>query len=288
MARLPHPPSDATFRGKLSASARRFLEQQEGATSAPELKAPTAPSSAPASLPPAPASSRAARPARNLEHDTYQRDLRWLDRRRRQLADDPRAPKAFTVIPRDVWRLTTACMGSRRATFLELGRVRNRAAIGALRSAAFAGGARGWSSSYAHRVLVLGIAFTALCKPSQRKGRFRYVLEGIPREALCALLRDPHSDHTPSVSALRGRHRDWGTVENGQIGYLDALEAVGFLTRVQRQRPPDFAPSCNQYWIVGHSAYLFGEALERSLRFIEEADDIARPLARGSPSSLHN
>lgn len=226
------------------------------------------------------------RPKPNRAHAQYQRDLRWLEKRRAELGARKGAPPAFAVIPREVWALCESCMGSQRATWLELMRTKNRAAIGALRKGAFAG-RRNWQSSYAHRLLVLGIGLTALYKPSARKGRFRHVIEGIPREALCALLRDPHTGHVPTVSAMRGVHRPGGNVENGQIGYLDALEAVGFLTRVQRQKPsrerPDIKPSCNQYWIVGHSAYLSAEALLYSLQLIEDADEIDRPFARGPP-----
>ncbi len=177
-------------------------------------------------------------------------------------------------------------MGSQRACWLELSKTRNRAAIGALRAAAF-GGRRTWRSAYAHRVYVLGLVLCALYRPSRRKGKFRHVIEGIPREALCALLRDPRTGHVPSLSALRGVHRPDGSLDNGQIGYLDALELAGFLTRVQRQKPsaahPDITPSCNQYWIVGHSAYLSAAGLVESLALIADADSIERPFSRGPP-----
>lgn len=181
-------------------------------------------------------------------------------------------------------------MGSQRALFFELSRERNRAAVGALRRSAFAGGVRDWQSSYAVHVLVLGLVLLRLCrrtKGERKRGRYPYNYEGIPRECLLELLKDPRNGHVPSMSALRGRHRPDASLETGQLGYLDALEAGGFLYRLQRQRPtrfrPDIKPTFNQYWIVGHSAYLSPEAIADVLQLIAESDELERPLSRGPP-----
>jgi hypothetical protein len=236
----------------------------------------------------------APRPARkNPEHARYQRDLHWLDKRRRELAGRPGAPRDFAVIPREVFALTQSCLGSQKALWLELSRLGNRAAAGALIRSGFGYGARGWSSSYARHVLVLGLGLCALYRTTHRKGRFSRLVDGIPIEALCALLRDPRTGHVPCAGTLSHRHhRPDGDLRNGQIGYLHALELTGFLSRLQRQKPsrerPDLVPSCNQYWIVSHSAYLGGDVLAWSLELIEEASKLASPLSRGPPAAAEN
>lgn len=236
----------------------------------------------------------APQPARrNPEHTRYQRDLAWLERRRRELAGREGAPRDFAIIPREVFALTQSCMGSQRALYLELCRLGNRAAAGALIRSGFGYGARGWSSSYARHVLVLGIGLCALYRTTHRKGRFSRLVDGIPIEGLCALLRDPRTGHVPCAGTLSHRHhRPDGDLRNGQIGYLHALELTGFLSRLQRQKPsrerPDILPSCNQYWIVSHSAYLGSDVLAWSLELIAEADKLVSSFSRGPPAAAEN
>lgn len=222
-------------------------------------------------------------------HKRYVESLRWQEARRAEFAQRPGAPDLFRVIPREVWELAARCMGSRRAAWYELCRCGNRAAVGAIRRAAF-GGRRGWPSSYALRVIVLALCELKISQPTRgKRGRWAYNFDGVPIDALRWLLRDPHSGRVPSKSAMSGRHRSNGDVDNGQIGYLRALEAVRFHRRFQRERPtrwnPDRKPSCNTYWIIGHSAYLFGAALVETLQLVSEADQLEQPLSRGPPAA---
>jgi hypothetical protein len=297
--KLPERSTKARFFAGLSADRRAFLESQgvlvdeSASDSAPIVPQGQNCSETTTRLTQAETTSapncRRPEPARNRDHERYQRDLRWLEKRRVELAAREGAPRDFQVIPREVWSLAESCMGSRRALYLELARLGNRAAAGALIRAAFGFGSRDWQSSYAIHVLVLGLALCALYRPTHRKGRFARLVDGIPIEALCALLRDPRTGHTPCAGTLSHRHhRPDGDLYNGQIGYLHALELTGFLSRLQRQKPsrerPDILPSCNQYWILAHSAYLFGDVLAWSLELIDEADSLSSPFApRGPP-----
>jgi hypothetical protein len=207
-------------------------------------------------------------------------DQRWLERRRAKFRA---AGHDSITFARAQWQESATMEGdpSGRAAWMYLARCKNRVAVGAIRRAAFAGG-RTWSNPRTIHIINLGLAIVANAAATRRKGKWRNCIEGVPREAFAKLLRNPHTLHVPSITALTGVHRSDGDLDNGQIGYLTALERAGLLYRQQLRRCAD-DPSCNLYWVASHSAYVGGDQLAELLQLIEDSYTLERPPSRAPP-----
>ena len=120
----------------------------------------------------------------------------------------------------------------------------------------YGGKERTYHDLRARRVVGLGALFVGTARRTNRKGRWRYLVEGIPRTLIQLMLRDPWSganelgdDGVPSCGALTGKWREDGA------GILTRLRSVGatyspdnaglpkkFIT------PSGYQP--NQYWLL--------------------------------------
>lgn len=205
---------------------------------------------------------------------------RYREKLERRAAEWDAKPEATEELP--FWRgveqeLWIACkdimQGGAPAIKFHFGSVRNKAAIGAMRRAALCplpqgGTLRAWSDERARRIAAAAFALLKLGKHTARKGPWGPLVRGIPQEVLRLLLAYPDGTRVPSRTALAGRHRGpTSRSERGELGYLPALAAAGFLHR--QQWYPDaqpwelskhryfFAadgrkvvPQINRYWIV--------------------------------------
>lgn len=156
------------------------------------------------------------------------------------------------IIPRSVWVRVSALLadGSSRAVRIHLKQLRNKVLAGAIRHAALCGGKYPWSHPRARAVAALGIALLALAKRTRRRGRWEFLIKGIPQGALLALLRNPWTGDRPSRGALSGTHRTGVDWESGQVGWLRALEGAGAL--YCQQIPAAEAEPCE---LLGPSGY---------------------------------
>jgi len=232
--------------------------------------------------------ARARRSEQRAARDDRQRvrDEKWFERNRAALIEAGADPDC-TMIHAAVWRACWAIVDDRsgRAAWYELRKL-PASYRGALWRA-FAG--RTWASSRARRLVALAVGLYQIRRAARKKSRWRHFIAGLPREALVTLLREPSTNHTPSVSGLSGWHRDHANLENGQLGWLRTLEQVGIVYRMQeRQCAED--PTCNQYWLLdSHSPYTnddqrrFAFELARDSIFVERPDGArAPPLTRYS------
>lgn len=235
--------------------------------------------------------------ARAGYHERVQRELQRDGRRLRELQERlsltgaPRLiPRAIVVMCRTILADATGAAGK-----IYLRRCSNRVYAGAVATAAFvpcAGGCRyDWADSRARAIVALGCALQALSVPTRRRGCWTHVVRGVTQGALCALLANPFApERRPSRSALAGVHRSDASLDNGQLGYLRALQAAGALY-AQQLPSTDVAgfervwPSgytSNRYWLVTDRAD--GPDSERrraalhALRAL--ADSIVGPAAR--------
>jgi hypothetical protein len=228
-------------------------------------------------------SSPASRSSSLRKRRARKTDEEWIESRRRKLGPrSPTEPEAFTVvIARKTWRASWVRRGdhSGRAAWLSLCQAKNRAAAGAIRRAALAG-RRTWSSSYALNVLTLGLALLELSHATRRKSRWRNILDGIPIGALQELLRDPVSGKVPHRNSISGTHRPHATLQNGQLGYLRALELAGFCYTQQRRRC-EHDPSLNTYWIVSGQGIAYCGAA--GARVLLELIDLSYEIEHSQP-----
>lgn len=213
-----------------------------------------------------------------LEERTKAR--RYLEKLERRAADWEAKPEASDEIPfwrrveREIWIACKDIMqGGAAAVKFHFAGVRNKAAIGAMRRAALCplpsgGTLRAWSDERARRIAACAYALIKLGKHTARKGPWGRIVRGIPQSVLCLLLAYPDGSRVPSRSALAGHHRGpTSRSERGELGYLPALEAAGFmhsqqwypdaqpweLSQTKFFIAPDgrkVIPQINRYWIV--------------------------------------
>lgn len=229
------------------------------------------------------------------------RDDRYLERLRARLLAgglELLSANRARVIPFKLWLLCAMVIADRsgRAARVELAKLKNRPAAGAILRASIAPelGAerRSWSDLRTRRIAALGLAIVHLADPTRRRDQWGGgLVRGIPRGALCALLRDPldpRSSATPSISALVGVHRPGATADTGQVGYLNALAAAGLLYRQQlpacEAGRDEVGPSgwaMNRYWVVTSAWELAAEwARETFAGWLELAQRDASELRR--------
>lgn len=196
------------------------------------------------------------------------RDLAHMDRLHRRLkAAGVSLVSPLRCIPRSVWIGSREMMADLTGTAarIHLKQLNNPVAAGAIAKAALVPREDGstvytWADARARKIATLSVALFKLGAPTRRKGPFTTVVRGVTRGALCALLEDPYDGSRPGLSALSGRHagrQRESTLENGQLGYLTALELVGFMYR--QQVPVEVAQpferwgkwASNRYWLVG-------------------------------------
>jgi hypothetical protein len=140
-------------------------------------------------------------------------------------------------------------------------------AVGALRRAALGKYERGdqprrdFHDERARKILAIGLMLLYCSVATTGRGQWSRCTRGLGRGVLChAAGRADVPKGDPrrriSLSTLRGVRN----VETDDIGYLDALEASGFLWRQQLYgalaRPGEIGPSghpTNTYWILGRS-----------------------------------
>jgi len=199
-----------------------------------------------------------------------ERDERYLERLRARLVAgglELLSANRARVIPFKVWLMCAQVIADRsgRAARLYLSRLHNRPAAGAILRASIAPelGAeqRSWSDLRTRRIAALGLALVHLALSTRRRDQWGGgIVKGLPRKALCALLRDPldrRRSATPSVEALVGVHRPGAAPDGGQVGYLRALVSAGLTYRQQLPASDvgrdELGPSgwaMNRYWIV--------------------------------------
>lgn len=287
-------------------TAQWWREQIDGAPSPPELErpAPRAPA-APPRFPPAVERRRARarakvqQRARSRVQALRDRDERYLARLRQRLQArgvELMATNRLKLIPFRVWMLCACVLADRsgRAARLELSKLKNRAAAGAILRASIAPelGAerRSWSDLRTRRIAALGLALVHLADTTRRRDQWGGgMVRGLARKALCALLRDPLDPRPtaiPSVEALVGVHRTGADPNGGQVGYLRALVSAGLVYR--QQLPASVAgrdevgPSgwaMNRYWIVTGALELAAEWAVGAFRALLE-------LASGDAAAL--
>jgi len=167
-------------------------------------------------------------------------------------------PQHKDPIPAHVWRAVSRVVGdaSGAAMRAELARLKNRHAAAAIaRALARARIARAGVGPIViapvplreRRLAALGVALALLAQPNRRRDHWRGgVVRGVPRVALCGLLRAP-SGEAPAVAALAGER-----------GYLRQLEDVGAVYRLQPSvrlvEPFERGASgfaINRYWVIG-------------------------------------
>jgi len=213
---------------------------------------------APRSAPPEPSKARAARARRNADHVSRHRQ-KFL---RRHGGDD-----APPTIPRELWIQVQLMAADKRTTEYYLSECPNLALVGAIRNGARAPLGDGttrytFADRRARVIAALGLAIWQLGRDT-RHLEFSRLTRGVNRCALALLVRDPHGGDPhckacgnthPSFSALTGVHRDGGTLSNGQIGWLRALEQAGAIQRYQLRHPAAIARCC-QAWELGERGY---------------------------------
>jgi hypothetical protein len=219
------------------------------------------------------------RRARTRVQALRERDERYLERLRARLVAgglELMSANRARVIPFKVWLMCAQVIADRsgRAARLYLARLLNRPAAGAILRASIAPvlGAehRSWSDLRTRRIAALGLALVHLSATTRRRDQWGGgIVKGLPRGALCALLRDPldrRPSATPSVEALVGVHRPGAAPNGGQVGYLPALVSAGLTYRQQLPASEvgrdEVGPSgwaMNRYWIVTAAFELVAE-----------------------------
>jgi hypothetical protein len=156
---------------------------------------------------------------------------------------------------------------SGRTLLYYLRRMRSRIAIACARRAArgvardgFARNA--WSDDRCRRIGTLAVVLDALSSVTRRAGKFRKLVTRMPETMLLAMIADPWTRKRPSRSALGGRHRADGSIDNGQLGYLRALCEAGFMYR-QRLPEGDAKLLPGELGRVHHIAQPDGSVVER-------------------------
>jgi hypothetical protein len=166
-----------------------------------------------------------------------------LERRAATWDPKPEATEDFPFwrqVEREVWIGAKDIMqGGAPAVKFHFAGIRNKAAIGAMRRAALCplpngGTLRSWNDERARRIAVIAFVMLKLGKHHVRQGAWDQQVRGIPQIALCLLLAYPDGSRVPSRSALAGHHRGPSSrSDRGELGYLPALAAAGFLYRQQ-------------------------------------------------------
>lgn len=296
LARLQNRPDAVTTRAL--ARPRRPLPpssvgaecKQAGSTAPAREKVPVAPA------PPTPGPHRRSPShARKNTPEQRRRDIRErrtraealhqvraFERWQRFIADGGHddAGRDLEHIPRIVWERSWQQVSDRTGRAIREGfrREGNTRAKAVIAKAALCIGddqlARySWADMRARRIAALGLALLALAKRTRRRDCWGGgIVKGISRGALAALLRDVHepraivdgngrrrrSKGTPAITTLAGTHRTDGTPQNGQVGYLRALQAAGLFYRQQLPEgvgePCEFAHGgthpTNRYWLA--------------------------------------
>jgi len=160
--------------------------------------------------------------------------------------------KDCAIIPRSGWVQASAILAdaSGRAARIHLKQMRNKVLAGAIKRAALCDGRYAWSDDRARFVVALGVALAYLAKRTRRRGRWEFLVKGVPQGALLALLRDPWTGKRPHRSALAGVHRTGAEWLSGEVGWLRALEGAGAL--YCQQLPAHDAQPCE---LLGPSGY---------------------------------
>ncbi len=286
MKRLPEAPGRARFEEKLRELFRnnpertKFLDQTVFRSATPaaeqlriagELEAPPENRvirravAARARAAPAAVAARAPTGRERREHKRERKRERleraqraselYLQRVHRLLASEGVAHdvrKDCAIIPRSGWVQASAILAdaSGRAARIHLKQMRNKVLAGAIKRAALCEGRYTWSDERARNVASLGVALAYLGKRTRRRGRWEFLVKGVPQGALCALLRNPWTGKRPSRSALAGVHRRGAEWLSGEVGWLRALEAAGAL--YCQQLPAADAQPCE---LLGPSGY---------------------------------
>ncbi|HKU37324.1 MAG TPA: hypothetical protein VJR89_04235, partial [Polyangiales bacterium] len=193
------------------------------------------------------------------------RDLQQRNTRLRALAARLDLGALPREIPRKVRVMSAAILAAPWAAKLYLRKLPNRVLAGAILRAALVPIGDDFRYSYAderaRHIIALGCIQYALRGSTRRTDRWAGgMVSGFTEGALRMLLADPHdATRVPSRSALVGTHRPGGNWENGQCGWLLALEQCGALYRQQLPasdasvRPWERWPSgytSNRYWLV--------------------------------------
>lgn len=195
-----------------------------------------------------------------------ERDLQHMDRLHRRMKQAGISLEApLRCIPTAVWIMCREILADRsgQAVRLYLKREPNKVAVGCILQAALVpleggGYLHTWADDRSRKIAALGLALLHLSVGTLRKGPYTSIVRGFTRGAFRALLADPFEpENKPALTTLSGVHRRGGSVQNGQLGYLTALERSGFMYR--QQIPPEAALpnerwgdwTSNRYWLVG-------------------------------------
>lgn len=225
-------------------------------------------------------------------------ELRSLDRLSGKIRASGGNPKvALENVPLFVWRMCWLVIGDAtgEAGRMYLRRLKSRTASAAIIAAAFGGIPKGcagripprfeWASLRARRIVALGLALSALAKPTRKSGHRNGLVMGFGRGTFCALLANPmvrrpsyeltekrtikgsekkvavvvtRNPAQPSVAGVFGTHEPGATSDTGQVGYFVALRDAGFVYRQQLSEKyatenECYGPSghaCNRYWLI--------------------------------------
>ncbi len=191
------------------------------------------------------------------------------------------------------WQIVGDSTGAAARVFLQ--RLKNASAAATILHAAFGYmPSRGrvppryqWASMRARRIVAMGLALSALSKPSRKSGPRNAFVHGIGRGAFQCLLADPF-DHRPSyevsvkrtardgkkyysretrvpaqpaLTSIYGTHELGATVQSGQVGYFVALRRSRFAYRLQLPKGVAPARECygpsgcavSRYWVMGRA-----------------------------------
>ena len=178
-------------------------------------------------------------------------------------------PVVSRAVHREVGAIIADVTGASARTWLR--RTTHKGFAALVRRAAFVAG-RGFADLRARRTVALGALLTGCAVRTRRKGRWRYLVEGVPLPLIRWMLRDPWqrpasiaSRGVPSQGALTGTYAwggTWTTARAGVdaparpgCGIVTALRQLGAIYSPDNAGTPKkfFTPSGyqpNQYWIL--------------------------------------
>lgn len=311
------PLADSTFWKGLPASRREWLTKQGADPGAPAQSDRATADPLPWEASPAPtpitvepnrngrraqgAQERRSRPPPRSYED---RDAAFLKQFTKKLQaagalSDGARPR---LVPRSEWVMCQAILADRtgRALRSYFRAEPNKVALGAIRQAALAPTEHGcrytWADERARCIAALGLLLLRMSVPTQRKGIWTSVVKGLPVGVYRAILQDPHTGKHKSRSAIVGHHRAWGTVANGQVGYMRALREVGF-TYGQQLHPKHCTPcelvgtsgwATARRWVVGFIPSLAptDEQMRKMAHWHNDGWDVATERPRAMPPPL--
>ena len=200
------------------------------------------------------AKKRQKKKAQNQRHD-WRFIARLQDRLKAAGIGDEEARQNIRAINRAIWMTCRHILAdsSGKAARYYLARSYNREAVRLIKQAAGAD----LTSSRARNIVALGLALIALSADTNRRGKWRRIVRGIPQAALKALLQNPYSGRRPSRSTISGLHANTDQpIRPYDLGYLDALKKAGFCYSQQLPKSAvarwealgDYA--LNRYWII--------------------------------------